>query len=1107
MWIVKLALRQPYTFVVASLLILLLGVITIVRMPTDIFPNINIPVVSVIWQYTGVAPEEMEQRIVTVSERAFTTTVNDIEHIESQSMSGVSVIKVFFQPGAEVEAAVAQLTSVTQTILRVLPPGITPPLILRYNAANVPIVQLSVSSQSLSEQQLYDNGNNFIRTQLATVQGASVPLPYGGKPRQIMVDLDPQALFAKGLSASDVVTAVNAQNLILPAGSAKFGDREYSVRLNSSPEAVEALNNLPIRTINDTVVYIRDVAQVHDGFAVQTNIVRRDGRRSSLLTILKSGSASTLAVVARVRETLPRIQSTLPEGLDLEFLFDQSLFIKASIQAVLVEGLIAACLTATMILLFLGSWRSTLIVAISIPLSVLCSIMVMSLLGQTLNIMTLGGLALSVGILVDDATVEIENIHRNLAEGKPVRRAILDGAEQIAVPALVSTLTICIVFVPVIFLTGVAQSLFLPLAMAVVFAMISSYLLSRTVVPMLANHLLRKEAHLYTDHDAHNGTDQHNGHQAHHPHTSKNGHEHRMPPAPTKDIFWRIHEKFNRQFEKFRNRYRQVLTQALNRRRTVFVLFGAFWVSALVLLPFVGQDFFPQVDAGQFRLHVRAPAGTRIEETEKLFSQVENAIRQLIPAEELEIILDNIGLPVGGINIALSDSATIGSADGEILVALKEGEHVSIWEYVKQLRSSLQTQFPQLTFFFQPADIVGQILNFGLPAPIDIQVAGPGRNRTANYEIAKQIEARVANIPGAVDVHLHQIVDAPELRVNVNRTQAQQVGLTQRDVANNLLISLSSSGQATPNYWLDPERGVSYLVAVQVPQYKVDSIEALQNTPVVTSQTSPQLLGNLATIERRTAMAVVNHYNVQPVFDVYATVQDRDLGGVSREINSIVAEFESKLPRGSSIVVRGQVQTMNAAFLGLGGGLIFAIVLVYCLVAVNFQSWIDPVIILMALPSALAGIVWMLFVTQTTLSVPSLMGAIMSMGVASANSILLVTFANEQRLVGEKAYDAALAAGYTRLRPVLMTALAMMMGMVPMALGHGEGGEQNAPLGRAVIGGLAAATFATLLFVPVVYSILRRQPPQNLEEDDNMSDDGQPAALASLSQVDKTHGY
>ncbi|OUL36145.1 efflux RND transporter permease subunit [Nostoc sp. 106C] len=1065
MWIVQLALRRPYTFVITAILIFVLGVVTITRMATDIFPEINIPVVSVIWSYNGVSPEEMEQRIVTTSERSFTTTVNDIEHIESQSLNGVSVIKVFFQPGAKIEAAVAQLTSITQTILRVLPPGITPPLIIRYNASNVPILQLSVSSKSLSEQELYDNGNNFLRTQLATVQGASVPLPYGGKPRQIMVDLDPQALFAKGLSATDVTTAITAQNLILPAGNAKLGDREYNIRLNSSPQVIEALNDIPIKQINGTVIYMRDVAQVHDGFAVQNNIVRRDGRRSSLLTILKNGSASTLDVVARVKQTLPRIQATLPKELDLDILFDQSIFVKASIQGVLTEGLIAACLTAAMILLFLGSWRSTLIVAISIPLSILCSIVVLRLIGQTLNIMTLGGLALAVGILVDDATVEIENIHRNFGQGKPLKQAILDGAQQIAVPAFVSTLAICIVFIPVIFLTGVAQSLFMPLGMAVVFAMLASYLLSRTVVPMLANFLLGKEVHLYTEHE------------------NFEQNLHLSSQVEKKDIFWRIHEQFNRKFERFRQHYRNTLAKALNHRGIVFALFGAFWVSALVLLPFVGQDFFPQVDAGQFRLHVRTPAGTRIEKTEQIFTQVENAIRQIIPQQELEIILDNIGVPVGGVNLAFSDTATIGPGDGEILVALKEGKHHSTWKYVRQLRQELTAQFPQLTFFFQPADIVTQILNFGLPAPIDIQVIGPAKNRRDNYKIAKQIKTKIEKISGAVDVHLHQVVDAPEIRINVDRSQAQRTGLTQRDVANNLLTSLSSSGQTSPNFWLDPIKGVSYLVAVQVPQYKLNSLEKIQNTPVANGANASQLLSNLAVVQRGKASAVVNHYNVQPVFDIYANVQGRDLGAVAQEVYKIVDQFQHELPRGTSIKVKGQIETMNTSFLGLEVGLLFAIGLVYCLMVVNFQSWLDPFIIMMALPNALAGIVWILFITNTTFSVPSLMGAIMSIGVATANSILLVTFANEQRLMGEKAVSAALIAGYTRLRPVLMTAGAMIIGMLPMSLGLGEGGEQNAPLGRAVIGGLLAATVATLIFVPVIYSILRRKQPQNLEEE------------------------
>jgi len=1057
MWIVRLALRRPYTFVVAALLIVILGVTTIARMTTDIFPEINVPVVSVIWSYTGVSPDEMEKRIVTVSERAFTTTVNDIEHMESQSMNGVSVIKIFFQPGAKVEAAVAQLTSVSQTVLRALPPGIQPPLIIRYNASSVPILQMSVGSKSLSEQEIYDLGLNFIRTQLATVQGASVPLPYGGKPRQIKVDLDSQALYAKGLSANDVVNAVNAQNLILPAGSAKIGDRDYSVRLNSSPEAVDALNSLPIKQVGNTTIYIRDVAQVHDGFAVQTNIVRQDGQRASLLTILKNGGASTLDVVDRIKQVLPRIQSTLPPTLDLKLLFDQSLFVRASLEGVIKEAVIAACLTAIMILLFLGSWRSTIIVAVSIPLSILCSIMIMSALGQTLNVMTLGGLALAVGILVDDATVEVENIHRNLGQGKPINQAILDGAQQIATPALVATLCICIVFIPVVFLTGVAKSLFTPLAMAVVFAMLSSYVLSRTLVPVMARFLLQHELHLYQE----DGECVEN----------------------SSNLFWKIHTGFNHGFNGMRDRYRIALNWSLGHRIWVLFVAIAFCASAAALFPFVGQDFFPTVDAGQFRLHVRAPAGTRIEETEQLFGQVEDTIRRVIPPHEITTILDNIGLPVGGINLAFSDSATIGSADGEILVALNHEHHGSTWQYVKRLRRQLKTEYPQLSFFFQPADIVSQILNFGLPAPIDVQVLG--RDAKSNYKIAQKMRSQIAQIPGAVDVHLHQIVDAPELQINVDRTQAQQAGLTQRDVANNVLTSLSSSGQQAPNYWLNPKTGVNYLVAVQTPPDKVDSLAALQATPINNGAGSTQLLDNLVTVKRGKTISVVNHYNVQPVFDIYANVQNQDLGSVSKEIDRIVDETRKTLPKGSFIEVRGQVGTMKTSFVSLGFGLVFAIMLVYFLMVVNFQSWLDPLIIMMALPSALAGIVWMLYVTQTTFSVPSLMGAIMSIGVATANSILVVTFANQQRLIGKGSYDAALMAGYTRIRPVLMTATAMIIGMVPMALGLGEGGEQNAPLGRAVIGGLLAATFATLFFVPVVYSKLRRQQPQNLDLDDD----------------------
>jgi len=1079
MWIVRLALRLPYTFLIGAILIILVGVLTIFRTPVDIFPAINIPVVSVVWSYTGVSPEEMSQRIVQVSQRAITTTVSDIEHQESQSLNGLSVIKVFFQPTANVAAAVAQVTSICQTILRPLPPGISPPLIIQYNASNVPIIQMSLSSKTLSEQAINDLATSSIRVQLATVQGAAVPLPFGGKVRQIMVDIDSQALFAKGLSANDVVSAVTAQNLILPSGTAKMGDTDYFVKLNNSTEAVDALNNVPVKQINGTVIYMRDVAQVHDGFAVQTNVVRLNGRRGSLLSILKAGSASTLDVVNRVKQALPRLKAALPPELDIGFLFDQSQFVQASIQGVIKEGLIAAVLTALMILVFLGSWRSTLIVVVSIPLSILVSIIILSALGQTLNIMTLGGLSLAVGILVDDATVEIENIHRNMAQGKPIIRAILDGAQQIATPALVATLSICIVFVPVAFLSGVAKYLFVPLAMAVVFAMMASYVLSRTVVPTMAHYLLKNEVDLYTEEEQHSHSDHNsNGHRR------QDGIKDSKPPLPKspphKDFIWRQHEKFNVQFEKFRSWYRGILSSALNHRKIVFVLFGAFWVSGIVLLPFVGQDFFPQVDGGQFTLHVRVKPGTRLETTEQIFAQVENLIRQSIPAENLSQILDNIGIPSSGINLTYGyNGATIASSDGDILVSLKEAGKT--FEYIKQLRPKLKANFPDYTFFFEPADIVTQILNFGLPAAVDIQISGPLANSKANYQIAKQIEKQVLRIPGTVDVHVQQVTNAPQLKIDVDRIQAQQNGLTQSNVANNVLTSLSSSGQNAVNYWLDPKKGVSYLVAVQVPQYQVNSIDALNNLPINSGQDSPQLLSNLANISHGTTMQVVNDYNIQPVYDVYANTQDRDLGGVAGDINKIVAKFNSKLPRGSKITIRGQVQTMNSSFIGLGLGLVLAILLVYCLMVVNFQTWLDPLIIMMALPSALAGIVWMLFISQTTLSVPSLMGAIMSIGVATSNSILMITFANERRGEGDNAYDAALAAGFTRLRPVLMTAMAMIIGMIPMSLGLGEGGEQNAPLGRAVIGGLSAATFATLLFVPVVYSIMRRKAIQAMD--------------------------
>ena len=1075
MWIVRLALRRPYTFTVAAILIVLMGIVTITRMATDIFPKIDIPVVSVIWSFPGVAPEEMEKRFVTVTERAMTTTVNDIEHIESQSYNGVSVIKVFFHEGAKVEAGVAQVTSITQTLLRILPPGTTPPLILQYSASNVPILQLGLTSKTLSEQQLYDLGLNFIRTQLATVQGAQVPLPYGGKSRQVMVDIDPQKLFGKGLSPADVSNALNAQNVILPAGTQKIGDREYNVRLNSSPELLQALNDLPIKQVNNAMVYIRDVAHVRDGFAVQTNIVAQNRVRSALLTVLKSASASTLDIISRVKAALPRIKATLPPELDITQLFDQSIFVRAAINGVVKEGVIAACLTALMILLFLGSWRSTLVVATSIPLSILCSVIVLSALGQTLNLMTLGGLALAVGILVDDATVEIENIHRNLAMKKPMVRAILDGASQIAVPAFVSTLCICIVFVPIFFLSGTARFLFQPLAMAVIFAMLASYLLSRTVVPTMVRFLLREHLDEIDTSLAQSVEGSDGGEEKIANRSREN------PTAPRLSslgqifgfLSW-IHEKFNHVFEKLRARYVNALRWCLEHRRLVFGAMGAMVLVSLALVPFLGRDFFPAVDAGQFRLHVRAPAGTRLESTQERFFQVGNAIREVIPPNEIQNVLDNIGLPSSGINLAFGDSSTISSADGEILVALNPN-HKPTAQYVRILREKLHRDFPDMEFFFSAPDIVGQILNFGIPAPIDIQITG---RDPKGYDIANEIKTRVAQIPGAVDTHVHQLVHGPDLRVNVNRTRAEQIGLTQNNVAQTMLISLSSSGQTAPNYWLNFQNGVNYQVAVQTPQYKMDTLQDLKNTPVVAPNLPrPELLGNLATVERRESPVIVNHYNVQPVFDVLANVQGRDLGGVADGVAKVVDSFKSKLPRGTFLSIRGQVQSMNSSFAGLGAGLIFAIVLVYFLMAVNFQSWTDPFIIIMALPGALCGIIWMLFITGTTLNVPSLMGAIMAIGVATANSILVVTFANDERCAHENknAFDAALAAGFTRLRPVIMTALAMIIGMLPMSLGLGEGGEQNAPLGRAVIGGLLVATVTTLFFVPVVYSLLRKK--------------------------------
>ena len=1037
MWIVKLALSRPYTFVVMAALIVIFGAMSIASMATDIFPDIDIPVVSVIWSYPGMSPDDMEKRVVTSFERATTTTVNDVEHIESQSMAGYGVVRIYFHPNVKVELAVAQLTAIANSVTRVLPPGIFPPFVIRFNAATVPILQLALSSNSLSEQAIADLANSQIRIGLATVQGASVPLPYGGRARQIMVDLDTDAMQARRLSATDVSTALAAQNLVLPAGTAKIGPNEYNVRLNASPETIAEMNRIPVKQVDGAMVYLRDIGQVRDGFAIQGNIVRQNGQRGALLTVLKNGNASTLDIIAKVQHELDRLQGVIPKELKIRRMFDQSIFVRASIDGVVREGILAAVLTGLMILLFLGSWRSTLIVCVSIPLSIFTSISVLFLCHQTINVMTLGGLALAVGILVDDATVEIENIHRNRQMGKPLIRAILDGAQQIAVPTFVATMAICIVFVPVIFLTGTAKFLFTPLALAVVFAMIASYMLSRTIVPTMAHFLLENE--------------------------KESG------------LIWRVHEGFNWLFNKFKDFYGGALEWSLSHRAIVFGVFFVFVAFSGWLATKVGEDFFPEVDAGQFRLHVRAPAGARIEETEKLFALVEGVIRQIVPAKELDSILDNMGLPTVGVNLAYTDGATIGHFDGEILVSLKDRETPTRL-YVQRLRRKLESEFPDAEFFFQPANMINQILNFGRPAPFDIQVVT--RSRANAVKVAREIETRVKRIPGAVDVHLHQVMNYPDLQINVDRAKANALGLTQRDVANSLLVSLSSSGQTSPNYWLDPANGVSYQVTAQTPQSRIETLEDITHTPITPpGGGNTSLLANIADVRRSTSMAVVNHYNIQPIFNVYAGVENSDLGSVQKKVVAMLDEMRPKLPKGVTIDLRGQVETMNSSFVRLGFGMLFAILLVYMLMVVNFQSWLDPFIILTALPGSLSGIVWMLFATQTTFSVPSLMGAIMSIGVGVANSILLVTFANDLRPMGLSSREAAQEAGITRLRPVIMTATAMVMGMLPMSLGLGEGGEQNAPLGRAVIGGLIVATMATLFIVPLVYSSLRKTAP------------------------------
>ncbi|TWO69981.1 efflux RND transporter permease subunit [Caenimonas sedimenti] len=1034
MSMVSLALRRPYTFIVMAMLIVLSAPLVLRNMATDIFPEINIPVISIIWNYTGLPAQEMGQRIASSSERSLTTLVSDIEHIESTSLPGISIIKVFFQPEANIQTAIAQVVAGVQVQVRQLPPGITPPLVIKYSASSIPVVQLALSSNTLPEQSVFDAAVNILRPQLVTIPGVAIPFPYGGKVKVISVDLDIQALQAKGLSPADVVNAVNTQNLILPSGTAKLGDTEYTVRMNGSPEAIAGLNDLPVRTVNGATTYLREVAYVRDGFQPQTNVVRQDGQRGVLLSVLKNGGASTLDIVNNIREMLPRAAQQMPPEVNVQPLFDQSIFVKAAIKGVVAEAIIAALLTAAMVLLFLGNWRSTLIIAITIPLSILASIIALYALGETLNIMTLGGLALSVGILVDQAIVTIENIERHLHAGTPLLEAIEVGAGEIGVPAFVSTLCICIVFVPMFFLSGVARFLFVPMAEAVVFAMVASYFLSRSLVPTLVMLMMK-------------------------------GHDAEQPPGPLK----RVYLKFDAQFERLRRGYAQALSVLLAQRLRFTFLFLGFCLASCLLAPFLGRDFFPTVDAGQIRLHIRAPTGTRIEETARLADQVENVIRELIPKEELQTILDNIGIPNSGINLSYSNAGTIGTLDGEILLSLKPGHRPSE-HWVSVLRAELPKRFPGIEFFFQPADIVTQILNFGLPAAIDVQFSG--NDLQGNAALAAELTKAIRKIPGAVDAHVHQRLDGPAINLQMDRTRLQQMGLSATNVGQNVLITLSGSSQTAPAFWLNPQNGVVYNVVVQSPQYQVDSIDALLNIPVGAAggTVAPQLLGNVVEAQPARQLPIVSRYNIAPAIDVYVSVQGTDLASVAGSVQKLVDEIRPKLKRGNSVAIRGQVQTMQSSFTGLGIGLAMAIVLVYLLVVVNFQSWVDAAIIIAALPAALAGIAWMLFITGTTLSVPALTGAIMTMGVATANSILVVAFARQQRELGDTPLAAALAAGATRIRPVLMTALAMIIGMIPMALGLGEGGEQNAPLGRAVIGGLLFATVSTLLFVPVVYA-------------------------------------
>jgi len=1029
------------------MLIALLGILSATRMPIDIFPTINLPVVSVIWSYSGLSPVDMEARIVTISERAMTTVTSEIEHLESKSVNGLGVIKCYLRQGTDVGKAVALMSSVNQTILKILPPGITPPLVTAFSTSDVPVMQLGVGSKTLREAELNDYSLNFIRPVLATAGGCSVPLPYGGKTRQVMVDINTNQLYAKGLSPNDVVNALNLENLTLPAGTAKIGTNEYPVKMNSSPVDLDELNMYPIKQTGNATIYLKDIGHVHDGFATQTNVVNQDGHRSTFLNILRSGSASTLAVVDNIRKALDPLRQTLPKELNLAILTDQSIFVKASIQQVVSETITASALTGLLMLCILGSWRSTIIVITSIPLAIAASIVGLNACGQTLNTMTLGGLALAVGMLVDDATVEVENIHRNLAMRKPITKAILESAAEIAAPAFVSTLSICIVFVPVTLLTEPARSLFLPLAMAVIFAMMASYFLSRTLVPVMARYLL----HEHKDED----------------------------PNQTKTIFATIYGVIDSRFNALRDSYHALLEKALKHRAVVIAVFLVGYGCCYCLIPFIGRDFFPGVDGGQLRMHIIAPKGSRIEQTEMMFKQVEACIRTIIPPDEVDVITQNIGLPNNGVNLAYGDNVTFSNFDGEMLITLKP-EHKSIFTYQKEIRAQLKHQMPQIAFFFQPADITSQILNAGLPAPLDIQVLG--RDKAKNYEIALALQKQIASVAGAADVTLLQVPDEPQLNVDVDRTKALELGLTQRDVANSVLTSLSSSFQTAPNYWVNPKNGVNYSLAVETPTYEINTIDDISTLPITSKPSAqPTLLKNLASLGRSTTPAVVSHYQIMPVYDIFVNAQDRDLGGITDDVEKILNQLRPHLPRGTFVKVRGQADSMNSAFSGLLSGLVFALVLVYMLLVINFQSWLDPLIILMASPGTLAGIVLMLFLTQTTFSVPALMGAIMAIGVASANSILMVTFAEETRASGAEVIESASSAGFNRFRPVVMTASAMVIGMIPMATGLGEGGSANAPLGRAVIGGLLMATFATLFFVPVIFSVLKRKQKETAE--------------------------